>query len=336
MEKPFGRDLASAQALSADVERIGAETGARISRVDHYLAKSGVLKMAAFRFLDRSFEPLWNNRSITRIEVKAHETIGVEGRGGFYDETGTLRDMVQGHLLQMLGLAIMHLPESLDGDAVRDSKAAALRSIKKLSAEEIGDRVVRGQYRAGSLGGKPLPGYLEEKGVAAGSTTETFVALKLESEDPSLAKVPIILSSGKAMKERRAEVAVTFGHGIGPKLALKYGVSPSAPARLSFWVEPEQKITLTVGDKTIEIPPPEGIEHFDKSYERVLLEAYEGDTTLFARQDEILANWETVTPILEATAGQKPIPYDPGTDGPAEFARLFEDPSPKKKAANEG
>jgi glucose-6-phosphate 1-dehydrogenase len=315
MEKPFGRDLNSAIELLSEVDRIASKTGAKMMPIDHYLAKTGVLKMAAFRCSDRSFEPIWNHHYIERIDVKALESIGVEERGAFYDETGALRDMLQGHLLETLSIALMHVPETLDHDAIRDSRAAALGAIAELTKREATENLVRGQYTAGLASGKEIPGYLETKGVAKGSNTETFAAIRLRSRDPVWAGVPFILSSGKALDERRAEVRVFFKK-LGTEIAAKYGVPADAPATLTFPIEPsDRKITLSVAGKSVDVESSSTIKAY-KSYERVLLETYEGDTTLSPRSDEIIAAWRVTTPFQEASAEMKPILYKAGTSGP--------------------
>ncbi|HEY0913902.1 MAG TPA: glucose-6-phosphate dehydrogenase, partial [Solimonas sp.] len=208
LEKPLGRDLASATRINEDVAKVFSEQ--QIFRIDHYLGKESVQNLLALRFGNALFEPIWNRSWIRDVQITIAETVGVEGRGDFYDGTGALRDMVQNHMLQLLCIVAMEPPASIEADRVRDEKLKVLQSLRPLSADDVATKTVRGQYRAGAIGGQPALGYTEEPGVPAGSGTETFVALKAEVDNWRWAGVPFYLRTGKRMQERLAEIVVNF------------------------------------------------------------------------------------------------------------------------------
>lgn len=325
IEKPFGRDLASAEALNAHV--LGVFDERQVYRIDHYLGKETVQNILAFRLGNSIFEPLWNRRYIDHVQITVAEQIGVEGRGGYYDTAGAIRDMVQNHMLQVLALTAMEPPAAFSAEAVRNEKVKALQAIRPLEPDAIDTATVRGQYA----------GYQEEPGVAPGSATETYVALKLQLDNWRWAGVPFYLRTGKALPRRLTEVAIQFRQ---PPLAL-FGhadhadhVGPDGemePNQLVLRIQPDEAITLQIGLKPpgaamelrpvaldfryaagFEAPTPE-------AYERLLLDALLGDATLFIRRDEVEAAWAFITPILQRWAeadAPPPARYTPGSWGP--------------------
>ncbi|MCX8113799.1 MAG: glucose-6-phosphate dehydrogenase, partial [Burkholderiaceae bacterium] len=246
LEKPLGRDLASSREINDAVGAIFREE--QIYRIDHYLGKETVQNLLALRFGNAVFEPLWSRSWISDVQITIAEQVGVAGRGEFYQSTGALRDMVQNHLLQCLCIVGMEPPASIDADAVRDAKLQVLRALVPFTADDVRSKSVRGQYRAGAIDGRPVIGFLEEPGVAAGSRTETFVALKVEVANWRWAGVPFYLRTGKRMQERLAEIVVNFRavpHSI-------FGASNGAPARnrLVIRLQPDDSLTLQLQAKT--------------------------------------------------------------------------------------
>ncbi|NQD37495.1 glucose-6-phosphate dehydrogenase [Permianibacter sp. IMCC34836] len=329
LEKPLGHDLASSCQINDMVGRCFNEN--QIFRIDHYLGKETVQNLLVLRFANRLFESLWNTEAIDHIQITAAEQIGVEARAGFYDGAGALRDMVQNHLLQLLCLVAMEPPASLDADAVRDEKLKVLRSLKPLSRDTVAANVVAGQYSAGTINGKALPGYRDEPGVKAGSQTETFVALKAEINNWRWAKVPFYLRTGKRLATRYSEIVVQFRevpHSIfaGQKLEAN---------KLIIRLQPEEDITLQwlgkqpgtgmqVRDVALTLADAGG-ERVPEAYERLLSEAILGRQTLFMRRDEQEAAWSYVTPILDAwaSAAHQPAMYPAGSWGPEAATRLL-------------
>jgi glucose-6-phosphate 1-dehydrogenase len=325
IEKPFGRDLASAEALNAHV--LGVFDESQVYRIDHYLGKETVQNILTFRLGNSIFEPLWNRRYIDHVQIMVAEKIGVEGRGGYYDNAGAIRDMVQNHMLQVLALTAMEPPAAFTADAVRNEKVKALQAIRPIAADEVGKYTVRGQYTE----------YRNEPGVARGSATETFMALKLMIDNWRWSGVPFYLRTGKALPERLTEVAIQFKQ---PPLMLfthddHPGHAGSADAMepnvLVLRIQPNEGIALQIGLKppgsSLRLRPVElGFNYgagFGKespeAYERLLLDAILGDATLFIRRDEVEAAWSLITPIIEGWAAgnaPKPAPYWSGSWGP--------------------
>ncbi|NRF66621.1 glucose-6-phosphate dehydrogenase [Aquincola sp. S2] len=324
LEKPLGHDLESAQQINRVVRSVFAESQA--FRIDHYLGKPSVQNLMALRFGNALFEPLWRRESIANIQITLAEELGVGTRGDFYDQTGALRDMVQNHALQLLTMIAMEPPSTSDADAIRDEKLKVLKSLRPFSAEMVARDVVRGQYRAGTIGGKPVPGYLEEQKVPPGSTTETFVALRTEVQNWRWAGVPFYLRTGKRLAERRAQIVVNFRpvpHPIFPGSA--------RANKLVINLQPEDGLELhllaTKGSGQGEMLAPVKLDlDFDKAfptervgaYERLLLDAIAGRLNLFVRSDEQEQAWRWVEPILDAWAHDPngPRPYAAGTWGP--------------------
>jgi len=335
IEKPFGHDLASAQALNEKVGAVFRED--QVYRIDHYLGKETVQNILAFRCANGVFESVWNREHIDHVQLTVAESIGVEGRGPYYEESGALRDMVANHMLQVLSLVAMEPPVALDATAVRDEKVKVLRAIHPLNPAEVARRTVRGQYGPGAIGGEPVPGYRQEPRVSPDSKTETFVALKLLVDNWRWAGVPFYLRHGKRLPKRSTEIAIQFK----PAPQLLFEQSDSAalePNVLVLRVQPNDGIALRFGAK---VPGP-GMHvrsvmmdfgfgsAFGKAaadaYERLLLDAMQGDASLFTRRDETEAAWRIVTSILEGWRHQPPpaFPnYEAGTWGPKEAHDLL-------------
>ncbi|MBD5802976.1 Glucose-6-phosphate 1-dehydrogenase [Azoarcus sp. Aa7] len=332
LEKPLGRDLASARQINEQVGAIFKEE--QIYRIDHYLGKETVQNLIALRFGNTLFEPLWSRGCVRDVQITLAETVGVEGRGEFYDNTGALRDMVQNHLLQLLCIVAMEPPASIDPDAMRDEKLKVLRSLRPMTPEDVATRTVRGQYRAGAVDGRPVPAYLEEPGIPAGSRTETFVALKAELNNWRWAGVPFYLRTGKRMQERLAEIVVNFRdvpHALFPSLS-----GERAPNRLVIRLQPDEGLELHLmakvpGDEMRLRPVALNLDFADTyhgrqwdAYERLLMDVIRGKLTLFMRRDELDAAWRWVEPILEGWEQDPtpPRPYTAGTWGPAASSAL--------------
>ncbi len=335
IEKPFGRDLESARRLNAQITEVLHER--QIYRIDHYLGKETVQNLLVFRFANGIFEPIWNRRYIDHVQITAAETVGVEDRGGYYEDSGALRDMVPNHLFQLVSLTAMEPPVSFDADAVRDEQAKILHAVQPLTPEEVLSRTVRGQYGAGSGGDTQAPGYRQESNVDPGSTTETFVALKLLIDNWRWADVPFYLRTGKRLPRRVTEIAIQFKQA--PFVLFRdTPIDQLTPNRLVINIQPEEGISLSFGAKT---PGPilrlgsvdmdfAYSDYFGATsstgYERLLYDCMTGDATLFQRADMVEAGWRVVTPILDVWKALPPrqFPnYAAGSDGPAEALELL-------------
>jgi glucose-6-phosphate 1-dehydrogenase len=334
IEKPFGRDLASAAALTADLHRVFHE--GQIFRIDHYLGKETVQNLVAMRFGNAIFEPLWNRNHIDHVQITVAEDIGVEGRGKFYEEAGTTRDIVQNHLLQLLMVMAMEPPVAFTADEVRDEKVKVLRALKPISAEEVETLTVRGQYGPGNFAGKPVPGYRQEPNVDPASIVETFVAMRIEIDNWRFAGVPIYIRAGKRLTKRMTEISVHFKQVPHVLLAQPGPVDPDV---LAIRIQPDEGIGLRfvakVPGQTMTLRPVTMDFRYGstfggsgpEAYERLILDAMLGDPTLFARADEVNAAWRFITPVLEAWA-RGPAPrfpnYAAGTWGPTQATALIE------------
>jgi glucose-6-phosphate 1-dehydrogenase len=335
LEKPIGHDLASARRINDEVGTVFAEH--QIFRIDHYLGKETVQNLLALRFANSLFEPLWRSGNIDHVQITVAETIGIENRGSYYDRSGALRDMVQNHLLQLLCLVAMEPPVSLDREAVRDEKLKVLRALVPITLEDVGQRTVRGQYRAGSVGGQSVRGYAEEQGVAPGSATETFIALKAEIHNWRWAGVPFYLRSGKRLPDKVSEIVIQFRpvpHCIFPAES-----GELVPNRLVVRLQPDEHIRLHMMTKD---PGPGGLRlrpaalnlsfaetfrrRFPDAYERLLMDVVRGQPTLFMRRDEVEAAWSWTEGILGAweTRADRPKPYTAGTWGPTSSIAMIE------------
>jgi glucose-6-phosphate 1-dehydrogenase len=336
VEKPFGHDLASARALNATIH--GCFEERQVFRIDHYLGKETVQNILVLRLANGIFEPLWNSRYVDHVQITVAETIGVEGRAGYYEQAGVLRDMLQNHMLQLLALTAMEPPARFDADSVRDEKAKVLRSMEPLTRGEVGQRTVRGQYAAGSVAGEPAPGYREEPGVAIGSSVETYLAVRLEVDNWRWAGIPFYLRSGKRLAKRATEIAIAF-HRPPHALFRSMGCGPIESNVLRLRIQPDEGISFSFGTKApgwaLRIQPVRMDFNYltsfgadpPEAYERLLLDCNLGDSTLFAREDEVELAWERVDAIAAAwrETGQPPlIPYPAGSFGPREADALLE------------
>ena len=336
IEKPFGRDLPSALALNRDVSKVLDER--QVYRIDHYLGKETVQNILALRFGNTIFESVWNRQHVASVQITMAEEVGMAGgRGGYYDTAGAMRDMVQNHMMQLLCLVAMEPPVDLSADAVRTEKVKVLQALPRWDAAEVARNVVRGQYAGGSVGGKPVPGYAQEKGVAPGSTTDTYVAIKLTLNNWRWAGVPFYLRTGKRLPKRSTEIAVQFrrpptalfspGDEDGGANHLVLRIQPNEGASLAFQAKvpasrrrlQEVRMDFRYGT-AFAVAAPE-------AYERLLLDVMLGDPTLFTRTDEVESAWRFVTAILDAWAAPDapaPAPYPAGSWGPEAADALLE------------
>jgi glucose-6-phosphate 1-dehydrogenase len=330
VEKPFGHDLSSARELNTKLQKVFNED--RIYRIDHYLGKETVQNILAFRFGNGIFEPVWNRRYIDHVQITAAESIGVEGRGGYYQEAGALRDMIQNHLLQVLATVAMEPSSTFSADAVRDERAKLLRSIHVMKPEEIAENTVAGQYGPGRTGGESVPGFRQEKGVDPDSQTETYAAATFLIGNWRWAGVPFYVRTGKYLPKRVSEIAIQFRSAPLAVFRNDDGENEEAlPNLLILRIQPEEGISL----KFVSKRPGAGMtlrpvsmdfnygssfgERSPSAYETLLLDAIIGDATLYTRQDMVEASWSAVQPILDYWSTQKfPFPnYAAGTWGPA-------------------
>ena len=329
VEKPFGRDLASARQLNDFLHDHFDER--QIFRIDHYLGKETVQNVLALRFANAIFEPVWNRRYIDNVQITIAESIGVEHRGTFYEQAGALRDIVQNHAMQVLSLVAMEPPPSFDANAVRDEKVKALRSVEQMTAIDVGLAVVRGQYGPGVVDGVPVPGYREEEGVSPVSNTETFFATRLMIDNWRWAGVPFYLRAGKRLHRRVTEVTLRFK--AVPHLPLPTSAVDSVePNAMILRIQPDEGIRLEFGAKVpgsgwsvrtvgLDFEYREGFaEQAPEAYERLLMDVIVGDATLFIREDEVDVAWQIVQPVIDAV-GMGLVParsYAAGTWGPPE------------------
>lgn len=332
LEKPLGTDLATSRQINDAVA--SAFTEDRIFRIDHYLGKETVQNLLALRFANILFEPLWNASHIDHVQITVAETVGLEGRVGFYDGAGALRDMVQNHMLQLLALVAMEPPSSFDSTAVRDEKVKVLRSLRHVEPSQT----VTGQYKAGAIAGAAVPGYDEELGNA--SSTETFVALKAFVDNWRWKGVPFYLRTGKRLPERKTEIVIQF-KPVPHSIFAGQGAQ-SEPNRLIIGIQPQENIRMSVMAKVpgldrggvrlrevpLDISMPNAFAGARRriAYERLLLDLVEGDQTLFVRRDEVEAQWHWVDAIRETWAanGIAPKSYTAGSWGPSAAIALAE------------
>ena len=328
IEKPFGRNLESARELNGTIRSVFEEH--QVYRIDHYLGKETVQDLLVQRFSNAIFEPLWNRNFIDSVQITVSEEVGVGSSGGYYEQSGALRDMIQNHTMQLLALTAMEPPVSLDAESIRDEKVKLLKAIQPLNIGPNGD-VARAQYSAGMIGGKVVRGYLEEEGIAADSKTETYAALRMSINNWRWQGVPFYLRSGKRMARRVSEIAINFKRPPGTLFAVseKFNLASNT---LAFQIQPDEGLSMILNAK---IP---GLEtrtqpvkmnfryattfgsNTPEAYERLVLDAMIGDGTLFIRGDEAETSWKLCTPILDAwsEAGRDGMEsYPAGSWGPA-------------------
>lgn len=338
VEKPFGRDLNTAVALDDRLHDIFKED--QIFRIDHYLGKETVQNIMVLRFANGIFEPLWNREHVDHVQITNAETIGVEGRGAYYEEAGNMRDMIQNHMLQLVSLVAMEPPISLAAEATRDEKAKVLRCIRPLDLDNLNNYAVRGQYGPGYIAGQAVPGYREEPNVAANSNRETFTALKLYIDNWRWAGVPFYVRSGKRLGKHVTEIAVHFKKAphrlfnlsfldaaelIGPNvlvmkiqpdegISLKFATKQPGTTTKLRWLSMDFNYGTAFGERT------------PTAYERLIHDCIIGDATLFSRSDAVHASWELISPVLEKWESEAPknFPnYAAGTWGPPESDQLL-------------
>jgi glucose-6-phosphate 1-dehydrogenase len=334
LEKPVGRDYESARQINDQVGECFPEN--RIYRIDHYLGKETVQNLLALRFANSLFEPLWNRGNIDHVQITVAEDLGVGGRIEFYDQVGTLRDMVQNHLMQLLCLVAMEPPASRDHDAVRDEKMKVLRALKTIGPYQVRSHTVRGQYQAGAIDGETVPGFLDELSDGE-SETETFVAIKAEIDNWRWSNVPFYLRTGKRLKQKYSEIIVQFQrvpHSIFPELN-----EADASNRLTIRLQPDEGMNLSLMSKE---PGPGGFElrpvslklsfeeafgaRYPDAYERLLMEVFRGNPALFMRRDEVESAWRWIDGIIAGWAdkGPKVEGYVAGTWGPTASSLLLD------------
>lgn len=335
IEKPFGKDLASARDLNRVITSVFAES--QVFRIDHYLGKETVQDLLVQRFANAIFEPLWNRNFIEHVQITVAEEVGVGSRAGYYEQSGALRDMIQNHTMQLVALTAMEPPVSLDAESIRDEKVKLLRAIQPLRLEPSAGDVARARYGEGLIGGQPVKGYRHEDGVAAHSTTETYAALRLSINNWRWHGVPFYLRSGKRLARRVTEIAIRFKRAPGSLFAEAERFQLAANT-LAFQIQPDEGMSLVLNAK---IP---GLEtrtqpvkmnfkysttfgsNTPEAYERLVLDAMIGDGTLFIRGDETERSWELMTPVLEHWKAQGATgldTYSAGSWGPKNAAALL-------------
>jgi glucose-6-phosphate 1-dehydrogenase len=332
IEKPFGRDRASAQALARKLRHVFDET--QTYRIDHYLGKETVQNILVLRFANILFEPVWNRSFVDHVQITVAESLGVGHRAGYYEEAGCLRDMFQNHLLQLLCVTAMETPAGFQADRVRDESVKALRAVRPWTTATVDKTIVRGQYTAGAVDGHPVPGYRQEPDVPAESRTETFVAMKLRVDNWRWQGVPFYLRSGKRLAERRSEIVVQFKH-VPHSLFQPLQPTDLGANRLILRIQPREGISLTFDTKhpgpklcmsTVEMDfdYEESFGEPPEAYERLFLDAMAGDQTLFTRSDWIDLSWALLDPVHARWADTGgPAPYAAGGWGPEAADRLL-------------
>ncbi len=331
LEKPIGRDLASSRAINDGVGVVFDEH--RTFRIDHYLGKETVQNLLVLRFANMLVEPLWSRATIDHVQITVAEELGVESRAEYYDKSGALRDMVQNHMLQLLCLVALESPNSMDADAIRTEKLKVLSALRRIDAPDISAKTVRGQYKAGLIGGAKAPAYVEEVGKP--TRTETFVAIKAEVDNWRWAGVPFYLRTGKRMGARRSEIVVQFKDTP----VQIFGAGAGAPNRLVLRLQPDEGVRLWLNMKE---PGPGGLRiktapldlsfaeefnvRYPDAYERLLMDIVRGNLSLFMRRDEVDAAWMWADALLAAwdASGSEPFLYPAGSNGPTQSALLMD------------
>ncbi|AOM39891.1 glucose-6-phosphate dehydrogenase [Xenorhabdus hominickii] len=339
MEKPLGTDLASSRAINDEVAKYFNEK--QIYRIDHYLGKDTVLNLLALRFANSLFVNNWDHRTIDHVQITVAEEVGIEGRWGYFDQAGQMRDMIQNHLLQILTMIAMSPPADLTADRIRDEKVKVLRSLRRIDNTNVREKTVRGQYTAGFVHGKKVPGYLEEEGANKVSKTETFVSIRVDIDDWRWSGVPFYLRTGKRLPAKCSEVVVYFKEPPLNLFAESYQQLPQN--KLTIRLQPDEGIDIEVLNKAPGLEHKHRLQttkldlsfsetfnqtHLADAYERLLLEAMRGIQALFVRRDEVEEAWKWVDSIIEAWAAdnEPPKPYQSGTWGPvASIAMITRD-----------
>lgn len=351
VEKPFGIDLESARKLNNNLLHCFDEN--QVYRIDHYLGKESVQNMLVTRFANGIFEPLWNRNFVERVEVTSAESLGVEGRGGYYDESGALRDMLQNHLLQLVGFLAMEPPVVIEADAIRNEIVKVFQSLRPIPEENVAEFVVRGQYTASTINGEQIKGYREEPGVNPDSRTETFVAMKFYIDNWRWGGVPFYIRTGKKLPARVTEIVIHFKQ-VPHHLFNNVGMPGPVDNQLVIRIQPDEGILLKFRMKT----PGAGFQvqtvnmdfHYSdlaevrlpSAYERLLLDCMQGDATLYSRGDAVEEAWKFVQPILNAWENNPDIPvygYPAGTWGPENSDKLIKNGEwrfPCKNLSNDG
>ncbi len=336
IEKPFGTSLESARELNQQILQHLDES--QIYRIDHYLGKETVQNLLVFRFANGIFEPMWNRQYIDHVQITNAETVGVEGRGGYYEKSGVVRDMIQNHVFQVLSLVAMEPPATLNSEDVRDEKIKAMHSARVFTPERVRNECVRGQYGAGSIMGKPVPGYREEEGVAPDSATETYAMITMLFDNWRWSGVPFYIRSGKRLSKRVTEIAIQFK--AVPHQLFGSAMEQVTPNQLIIRVQPDEGITLRFAAKVpgqvtrirdvnmdFRYGASFGVQ-LAEAYERLILDCILGDSTLYARKDMTERGWEIVMPILNewtAHRHEAPFPnYEAGSWGPEAASKLLE------------
>ncbi|MDQ6420565.1 glucose-6-phosphate dehydrogenase [Paenibacillus sp. LHD-117] len=330
IEKPFGHDLQTARTLNNMLGQAFSED--EIFRIDHYLGKPMVQRFKALQQSNPVIQTLWNNRSIANVQITANETVGVEERAGYYDHVGAVRDMFQNHMLQLLMMTAIRTPHKSDAEQVRFKKKLVMEALEPLQKQDVAASIVRGQYAAGSIQGKPVAGYTSEPGIAPGSMNDTFVAAKLSIDDSFWRGVPFYIRTGKRMKEKSTRIVIEFKEPLKQSSSSDEGAAE--PNLLVIEMSPGESISLqlnTMGArnegavKPIQIDIDPGHGDLPEAYENLIHDALQGDATFFAHWDEVEASWAWVQPILEAYEENLVplLPYAAGSYGPAESSALL-------------
>jgi|UniRef100_A0A7C3R021 glucose-6-phosphate 1-dehydrogenase len=333
IEKPFGRDLASARDLNRELLSVFREE--QVYRIDHYLGKETVQNILVFRLANPIFGALWSNIHVNRVEIRVMESLGMEGRGGYFEEAGIIRDMIQSHLLQVMTLTAMDPPVAFESEAIRDEKVKVLRSLKPYTKEEISQNILRGQYVQGVLDGLPVPGYREEAKVSPGSRVETFAAMRVEIQNWRWAGVPFFLVAGKRLSKKSTEITLFFRAHPFAIFRLSH-CDDNIPNALTIRIQPNEGVSIRFGLKRpssgLHIDPAEMDFSYQEvyqghppdAYERLLHDAMVGDSTLFARNDEVERAWAYITPFLaDPASAPAPTFYEAGSDGPQELSAFL-------------
>jgi len=336
LEKPIGRDLASSQEINDVVARVFAES--QVYRIDHYLGKETVMNLLALRFANSIFTTNWDHDTIDHVQITVAEEVGIEGRWGYFDKSGQLRDMVQNHLIQILTLVAMEPPANMDGDSIRNEKLKVLKALRPITVDNVDDKTVRGQYAGGFIKGNPVAGYLQEEGGNPRSTTESFVAIKVDIDNWRWAGVPFYLRTGKRMTTKRSEVVIFFKQL--PHNIFKDSYRELPPNKLVIRLQPDEGVEIEMLNKVPGIG--KGIklqktmlnlsfsdaflgEHVADAYERLILETMIGNQSLFIRRDEVERSWVWIDSIQEAWASsnEPPRTYPAGSWGPVASVALL-------------